>query len=192
MRFVIGGEAQETAESMVSLGIAMAMSAVGIYLVLVLLFNSLIQPLLVMFAIPFGMIGIIGAFALHAQPLGFLAIMGVIGMMGVVVNDSLILVNHINVHREMEPDKKFLRIVAEGTASRLRPILLTSITTVAGLLPTAYGWGGLDPFVSPMALALSWGLVFATLITLVLVPDTFPLVRSLWAPMSISDLNEAE
>ncbi len=99
MRFVVGGEAQETAESMVALGIAMAMSAVGIYLVLVLLFNSMTQPILVMFAIPFGLIGIIAAFSLHNEPLGFLAMMGVIGMMGVVVNDSLILVNHINTHR---------------------------------------------------------------------------------------------
>ena len=173
MRFVVGGEAEETQESMVSLALAMAMAGVGIYLVLVLLFNSLTQPVLVMFAIPFGMIGIIGAFALHDQPLGFLAIMGVIGMMGVVVNDSLILVNHINVHRQMEPDKKFLRIVAEGTASRLRPILLTSITTVAGLLPTAYGLWGYNAFIAPMALALGYGILFATPLTLLLLPSLY-------------------
>ncbi|MEE9162205.1 MAG: efflux RND transporter permease subunit, partial [Candidatus Neomarinimicrobiota bacterium] len=173
MRFVVGGEAEETQESMVSLAIAMAMAGVGIYLVLVLLFNSLTQPVLVMFAIPFGMIGIIGAFALHGQPLGFLAMMGVIGMMGVVVNDSLILVNHINVHRQTEPDKKFLRIVAEGTAARLRPILLTSITTVAGLLPTAYGLWGYNAFIAPMALALGYGILFATPLTLLLLPSLY-------------------
>jgi multidrug efflux pump subunit AcrB len=146
------------------------MAGVGIYIVLVLLFNSLAQPVLVMSAIPFGLIGVIGAFTLHGQALGFMAMTGVIGMMGVVVNDSLILVNFINVHRADSPDKKFLRIVAEGTSSRLRPILLTSITTVAGLLPTAYGFGGYDPFIAPMALALGYGILFATPLTLLLLP----------------------
>ena len=163
-------EAEEQAESMKSLLMAMAMAGAGIYFVLVLLFNSLTQPILVMFSIPFGLIGIIGAFALHGQPLGFLATMGIIGMMGVVVNDSLILVNFINVRRQEAPESKFLRIVAEGTAGRLRPIILTSITTVAGLLPTAYGLGGDDPFVAVMALALGYGILFATPLTLLLLP----------------------
>jgi len=105
------------------------------------------------------------------RALGFIAMTGVIGMMGVVVNDSLILVNFINVHRAESPDKKMLRIVAEGTAARLRPILLTSITTVAGLLPTAYGFGGYDPFIAPMALALGYGVLFATPLTLLLLPS---------------------
>ncbi|MEE8335868.1 MAG: efflux RND transporter permease subunit, partial [Candidatus Neomarinimicrobiota bacterium] len=170
LQFVMGGEAEEQADSMKSLLTAMAMAGAGIYFVLVLLFNSLTQPILVMFSIPFGLIGIIGAFALHGQPLGFLATMGIIGMMGVVVNDSLILVNFINVRRQEAPESKFLRIVAEGTAGRLRPIILTSITTVAGLLPTAYGLGGDDPFIAVMALALGYGILFATPLTLLLLP----------------------
>ncbi len=170
MQFVMGGEAEEQVESMISLAKALLMAGVGIYIVLVLLFNSMTQPILVMFAIPFGMVGIIGAFALHGEPLGFLASMGIIGMMGVVVNDSLILVNFINVHRQEQPDSIFLRIIAEGTAGRLRPILLTSITTVAGLLPTAYGMGGDDPFIAVMALALGYGILFATPLTLILLP----------------------
>ncbi len=158
---------------MVSLAMAMLTAAAGIYLVLVLLFNSMAQPVIVMFAIPFGLIGVIGAFALHGQPLGFMAILGVIGMMGVVVNDSLILVNFINVHRAESPEKRYLRIVAEGTASRLRPIILTSITTVAGLIPIAYGFGGFDPFIAPMALALGYGILFATPLTLLLLPALY-------------------
>ncbi|MEE9553872.1 MAG: efflux RND transporter permease subunit [candidate division Zixibacteria bacterium] len=169
-RFVIGGEAEETQESVVNLGITMMVAAVGIYFILVLLFNSLTQPLLVMFAIPFGLIGVIGAFAMHGEPLGFMSMMGVIGLMGVVVNDSLILVNYINERREGEPENRLLVIVADGTATRLRPILLTSITTVAGVLPLAYGLGGSDPFISPMALALGYGILFATPLTLLLLP----------------------
>jgi multidrug efflux pump subunit AcrB len=170
MRFIMGGEAEEQLESMQSLMIAMLIATVGIYFILVILFNSLTQPILVMFAIPFGLIGIIGAFALHGETLGFMASMGMIGMMGVVVNDSLILVNFINIHRKEDPNSKFLRIVAEGTAGRLRPIILTSVTTVAGLLPTAYGLGGDDPFIAPMALALGYGILFATPLTLILLP----------------------
>jgi multidrug efflux pump subunit AcrB len=170
MRFVVGGEAEETQKSVVSLGITMLVAAVGMYFVLILLFNSLTQPLLVLIAIPFGLIGVIGAFAIHGEPLGFLAMMGVIGLMGVVVNDSLILVNYINVHREQQPEKKYLRIIAEGTADRLRPILLTSFTTIAGVLPMAYGIGGVDPFIAPMALALGYGILFATPLTLLLLP----------------------
>jgi multidrug efflux pump subunit AcrB len=170
MRFVVGGEAEETQKSVVSLGITMLVAAVGMYFVLILLFNSLTQPLLVLIAIPFGLIGVIGAFAIHGEPLGFLAMMGVIGLMGVVVNDSLILVNYINVHREQQPEKKYLRIIAEGTADRLRPILLTSFTTIAGVLPMAYGIGGVDPFIAPMALALGYGILFATQLTLLFLP----------------------
>jgi len=170
MRFVMGGEAEETQKSMTSLAIAFGLAGIGIYIVLIILFNSITQPILVMFAIPFGLVGVVGAFALHGEPLGFMAMMGVIGMMGVVVNDSLILVNFINEHRRDEPEKKFLRIVAEGTSSRLRPILLTSLTTIAGLMPTAYGFGGDDPFVAVMALALGYGILFATPLTLILLP----------------------
>jgi len=169
-RFVMGGEAEETQESMISLAIAFGLAALGIYIVLIILFNSITQPILVMFAIPFGLVGVVGAFALHGEPLGFMAMMGVIGMMGVVVNDSLILVNFINVHRRDEPEKKFIRIIAEGTSSRLRPIILTSVTTVVGLMPTAYGFGGDDPFVAVMALALGYGILFATPLTLLLLP----------------------
>lgn len=170
MRLHIAGESQETQKSIMNLGFTMILAAIGIYFVLILLFNSVWQPILVMLAIPFGLIGVIGAFALHGTPLGFLAILGVIGMMGVVVNDSLILVNYINIHRQSDPDKTLLRIVAEGTATRLRPVLLTSITTVAGVLPLAYGLGGSDPFISPMALALGYGILFSTPLTLLLVP----------------------
>jgi multidrug efflux pump subunit AcrB len=170
MRLHVGGEAQETQESVMDLGLTMIIAAVGIYFVLILLFNSVWQPMMVMAAIPFGLIGVIGAFALHNESLGFLAILGVIGMMGVVVNDSLILVNYINVHRRDDPNKRLRLIVAEGAATRLRPILLTSITTIAGVLPLAYGLGGSDPFISPMALALGYGILFSTPLTLVLIP----------------------
>ncbi|MCP4410547.1 MAG: efflux RND transporter permease subunit [Gammaproteobacteria bacterium] len=170
MRVIVGGEAEETAESMVSLGVAFLSAAVGIYLVLLLLFNSLTQPILVMLAIPFGLIGVIAAFALHQQALGFLAMLGVVGLTGIVVNDSLILVNLVNRLKAEESGRTLLEIIVQATEHRLRPILLTSITTVAGLLPMAYGLGGDDPFSAPMALAMGYGILFATPLTLILLP----------------------
>jgi multidrug efflux pump subunit AcrB len=173
MRIVIGGEAEESARSLEELYVTLGIAAVGVYFLLILLFNSLWQPILVMMAIPFGLVGVIVGFAVHDVPLGFLAATGIIGMIGVVVNDSLVLVNHVNDLRHQFPEQSFRSIVAEGSADRLRAILLTTVSTVAGLLPLAYGLGGADPYMGPMALALGWGLLFATPLTLVLVPCAF-------------------
>ena len=170
MRIVVGGEAEETSESMGSLIVAFVAAAVGIYLLLLLLFNSLAQPVLVMVAIPFGLVGVILAFALHQQALGFLAMLGVVGLTGILVNDSLILVNLVNRMKTTHPGMSFTERVIAATKTRLRPIVLTSITTVAGLLPMAYGLGGSDPFSAPMALAMGYGILFATPITLLLIP----------------------
>jgi len=173
LRFVIGGESEQTQESMASLYSAFASALFAIYLLLVLLFNSLVQPLMVMSAIPLGIIGVIIAFALHGQPLGFLAIMGLIGLSGVVVNDSLVLVNYINRLRGQRAGDRLLDIVSDASAERLRAITLTTLTTVAGLLPLAYGIGGSDPFIAPMALAMGFGLLFASPITLALIPSLY-------------------
>jgi multidrug efflux pump subunit AcrB len=170
MRFEVGGEAEETQESMASLGRAFLLAIIGIYFILILLFNKLTQPLMVMTAIPFGIAGVIFAFALHGEALGFVAIMGIIGLGGVVVNDSLVLVNHINRLQAQMPSENIKKVVARGSADRLRAVVLTTLTTVGGVLPLAYGFGGTDPYMAPMCLALAYGLLFATPITLALVP----------------------
>jgi multidrug efflux pump subunit AcrB len=173
MRFEVGGEAEETEESMASLVRAFILALVGIYFILILLFNKLTQPLMVMSAIPFGIAGVIFAFALHGESLGFVAIMGVIGLGGVVVNDSLVLVNHINKLQAGRPDENIKEVVARGSADRLRAVVLTTLTTVGGVLPLAYGLGGNDAYMAPMCLALAYGLMFATPITLILVPSLY-------------------
>lgn len=170
MRIVVGGEAEESAESMASLVVAFIAAAVGIYLLLLLLFNSLTQPVLVMIAIPFGMVGVILAFALHQQAFGFLSMLGIVGLTGIVVNDSLILVNLVNRLEKKKPELTPHERIIEAAKTRLRPIVLTSITTVVGLLPMAYGLGGSDPFSAPMALAMGYGILFATPVTLLLIP----------------------
>jgi multidrug efflux pump subunit AcrB len=99
--------------------------------------------------------------------------MGLIGLSGVVVNDSLVLVDFINRLRRERPDQPLLEIVSDASAERLRAIVLTTLTTVAGLLPLAYGVGGSDPFIAPMALAMGFGLLFASPITLALIPSLY-------------------
>ena len=84
------------------------------------------------------------------------------------LNDSLVLVNHVNELRDRQKDKPLLELVAMGAVEHLRPILLTTISTVARLMPQAYGLDGVDPYMSPMTVALDWGLLFATLLTLFL------------------------
>lgn len=175
--FSYGGEAEETAESMQSLMFAFIGGFVAIYLVLTLLFNSLTQPVIVLSAIPFGLIGVIWAFYFHDRPFSFLGLIGVIGLSGIVVNNSLMMVEFINKlctekeaaggyssANELIPD------VVAGASRRLRPIIITTITTVTGLLPTAYGIGGSDPFIEPMVLAIAWGLILSTQISLFLIP----------------------
>ena len=185
MRLIVGGEAEETQKSINDLMVTLGIAALGIYFLLILLFNSFVQPLIVMFAVPFGIIGVIIAFAIHQMPLGFLAMMGIIGLAGVVVNDSLVLVSHVNNLKKSRPNDSIADLAADGSADRLRAILMTTFTTVVGLLPLAYGLGGADPYMSPMALALGWGLLFATPLTLLLVPalyviweDVFSLFRT--------------
>lgn len=170
IRVFFGGEAEETNESMEALMISFLFAVIGIYFVLILLFNSLKQPFMVMMAMPFGLMGVIWTFALHQEALGYLAMMGVIGLMGVVVNDSLVLVNRINEIKSESPQTPLFEVVVLGTTDRLRAVIMTTLTTVMGLLPLAYGIGGQDPFMSPMALSLGWGLLLATPLTLILIP----------------------
>ena len=170
MQLLVGGEAEESEKAVVNLGATFLIAFLGIYFLLVLLFNSYTQPFLVMMAIPFGIVGVIIALSLHGEPLSFFALIGTIGLAGVVVNDSLVLVSRLNTLKKEKPAANILEVVAEGTSDRLRAIILTSLTTVSGLLPLAYGIGGTDIWMAPMALTLGYGIVFVTPLTLVLIP----------------------
>ncbi len=170
VRLELAGEAKEDRESLISLAKTFIIAIAAIYLLLVILFNSLFQPFLVLLAVPFGIVGVIVAFYLHRMNLSFLALLGTIGMAGVVINDSLVLVNHINQKLKKNSEENILKTVAIGTKERFRAVILTTLTTVAGLLPLAYGLGGSDEFLKPMTLSMGYGLLFATFITLGLLP----------------------
>lgn len=164
----IGGEAESTNETMSGFVVAFPAAIVGIYFVLAIMFNSLLQPLLIMVVIPFAVIAALMALFVHMQPISLFALIGVLGMTGVVVNNSLVLINRIN--ELLSEGKDTLRAIMEASASRLRPILLTSLTTVVGLLPLAYGLGGTDVYMGPMSLTLGYGLLFSLPVVLIVIP----------------------
>jgi len=169
-----GGEQEESMKSLASLLKAFFYAFLVIYLILASFFRSLVQPFIVMLAIPFGIIGVVIAFIAHGVPMSFLAILGIVGLNGIVVNDSIVLVSFINKLRR-EGSSRYDSIIKAGQI-RLRPVILTTVTTAGGLSTVAYGIGGKDPFLVPMALAICWGIIFATLLTLIVIPCVYSIV----------------
>ena len=168
-----GGEEEKNQESFQDLGKSFVFALVAIFFILAIQFNNLTYPIIVMLAIPFGAIGIIISFYLHdllwkPMPLSFFSALGMVALTGVVVNSSLVLL--VFIQRSIKQGMNCRDAILLAGRRRLRAVILTATTTVLGLLPTAYGWGGSDFFVAPMALALSWGLFFATVITLLVIP----------------------
>ena len=174
-----GGENKDTEESLASLGRAFLVAFLIIFIILASLFQSFIQPIIVVSAIPFSFMGVSIAFTTHHQYFSFLSFIGMVGLAGIVVNDSIVLVDFANQLIKENPHKASYELLLETGLVRLRPVLLTTITTVLGILPTAYGIGGADPFLMPMALAIGWGLAFATFLTLILVPVLYKIVYDL-------------
>ena len=169
-----GGEEKDTQESFGNLIKAFGLSFLLIFLILATKFNSLVQPFIIMLAIVFGIFGAFAALLLHNMEFSFMAFLGIVGLVGVVVNDSIVLVDFINRLRREGKERR--ESIIEAGRLRLRPVILTTITTVLGLAPVAYGLGGLDPFIQPAALTLSWGLLFGTTLTLVFIPCVYAVV----------------
>jgi multidrug efflux pump subunit AcrB len=165
---VPSGEWKETKKIIEFMKVAFVVASLLIYSIMVVQFTSFYQPLYVMVSIPLGLIGVAIALVLHGKPLSMMALMGVVGLGGVVVNDAIVLVTFIN--NRIRGGMSVFDAVLEGGLTRLRPILMTSVTTIAGLMPTIYGWGGYEPFIVPAAIALAYGLLFATFLTLAVVP----------------------
>ncbi|MDA0148221.1 efflux RND transporter permease subunit [Vibrio sp. LaRot3] len=173
----IGGEVEATEETLGGIVVAFPAAILGIYFVLAIMFSSLVQPLLVISVIPFALVASLTALFLHMQPISLFALVGALGMSGVVVNNSLVLIARINELRDKGRD--VTQAVIEAATLRLRPIVLTSATTVVGLLPLAYGIGGADVNMGPMALTLGYGLLFSVPVVLFIVPCLYAITAKL-------------
>ena len=148
-----------------------------IYVVLGAQFKSFIQPIIIMFAVPFGMIGAMVGLLLSNATLSMVAMFGIVALSGIVVNDSIVLIDFINKYRENGHNKWYA--ILKGGSIRLRPIILTSLTTIIGLIPMAIGLGGKSPIWMPMAYTIIFGLALATTMTLFVMPALYAITTDL-------------
>jgi multidrug efflux pump subunit AcrB len=166
IEMVIGGETEETDQSFAEMGYAIIAGLVLMFSIIVLMFNSFRHAVYVIAPAFLSFIGIALGLTLTGNALSFPSLMGLIALIGIVVNNSIILIDIMNKMRREHPEMDIQTIVRDGAASRLRPILLTTITTVIGILPLLFT----ASFWAPLALAIIFGLSFSVIITLVLIP----------------------
>jgi multidrug efflux pump subunit AcrB len=175
LRYTIEGEGKEQAESMGDVVRGFAIALFGIYALLAIPFRSFTQPLVVMSAIPFGIIGAVFGHLVMGYNLSLLSMFGIVGLAGVVVNDSLVLIDATNRIRGQVKDAH--DAITAAAALRFRAIILTSLTTFAGLTPILLERSLQAQFLIPMAISLGFGVLFGTGITLLLVPSLYMILE---------------
>ena len=175
-RFKIAGEEQKRQESSTNLKFALLLSIILVYMVLAAKFESLIHPFVILLSIPFAIVGTIILFYLVGQTFNMMALIGIIMLGGIAVNDSIILVDRINQLRELGMEKR--QAIAQAGQQRLRPIVMMSIITVVALGPLTLGFGDSVALRAPMALAVIGGMVTSTLLTLIVIPCVYDLLTS--------------
>ncbi|WP_420442155.1 efflux RND transporter permease subunit [Candidatus Palauibacter sp.] len=167
--YSLGGEQQQQAESVDSVGRAFVLALLAIYALLAIPLRSYTKPLIVMAAIPFGIIGaILGHLIMGLSLSATSSMFGVIGLSGVVVNDSLVMLDFIDERAESSPS--FRDAVIDGAKGRFRPILLTSVTTFLGFAPLIFERSVQAQFLAPLGVSLGFGIIFATVILMLIVP----------------------
>ncbi|MEW6995120.1 efflux RND transporter permease subunit [Colwelliaceae bacterium MEBiC 14330] len=177
--FELAGEARDQRESSQGLTVGAIALAILIYVLLAIPFKSYSQPLIVMSVIPFGMVGAVMGHWIMGLDLTLLSFMGILALSGVVVNDSLVLVDYVNQRRLAGLSIK--KAVYEAGGRRFRAVLLTSLTTFAGLIPLLFEQSTQAQFLIPMAVSLGFGIIFATLITLFIVPMNYLILEDIKA-----------
>ena len=169
--YEIGGEDEASSKANASIGAKMPIAAGLIVLLLVMQFNSFRKPLIVLMTVPLGLIGVVLGLLIARSYFGFMTLLGVISLFGIVINNAIVLIDRIDIEINENGREPSEAILVAGQA-RLRPILLTTATTILGLVPLYLGGG---PMWEPMAVAIISGLAFATLLTLGVVPVLYSL-----------------
>ena len=177
VEYGLEGSSLEEFEFVRNITVASIAAMFLIYALIAIPLHSYVQPLIIMSVIPFGMIGAVGGHIIMGKALSMFSLFGLIALAGVVVNDSLILIDFINKARQKGVDR-YEAVVRSGK-ERFRPIVLTSLTTAAGLMPIMLETSFQAQFVIPMAISLSFGILFATVITLFLIPSLYLLQQDL-------------
>ena len=178
VRYSFEGQQREQLQTVDSLVGGFILTVMMIYALLAVPLKSYVQPLIIMSAIPFGVVGAVWGHSLMGiENFTMLSLMGVVALAGVVVNDSLVLVDYVN--RSRRSGMEFFEAVRNSGASRFRPILLTSLTTFVGLLPLIHEKSLNAQFLLPMAVSLAYGVLFSTFVTLLLVPAEYLIIEDL-------------
>jgi len=173
-RVRIGGQQKEMVTSFDSMILAIALAVFLVYLVMASQFESLVQPFIIMFTIPFALIGVVLTLLISGTPISVVVLIGLIMLAGIVVNNAIVLIDYINQLRKEGLSKR--DAIAQAGQVRLRPILMTTLTTVLGLLPMALGFGEGAELRTPMAITVIGGLLTGTLLTLVVIPTVYDVV----------------
>ena len=171
---IVSGQSEEMQDSFKSMQFALALAVFLVYLVMASQFESLIHPFVILFTIPLALIGAVLALFITGTTINIVAFIGVIMLAGIVVNNAIVLVDLINQLRAQ--GKERLEAILEAGTARLRPILMTSLTTTLGLLPMAMGFGEGSEVRTPMAITVIGGLTVSTLLTLVVIPVVYSLM----------------
>ncbi len=174
--YSFGGEEEQTRESLESIKRSAIIAVLLIYIILASMLRSYTQPFIIMAVLPFALIGVMVGVLLRGEPLTLPALIGVVALLGIVVNDSLVLMTFINSRAK---NMNRVMAVALSAKHRFRPIVLTTVTTFGGLATLMIKFRGEAAFLAPMAIALGFGLVFATLITLLLIPCLYLMLDDL-------------
>ncbi len=192
VRFTFEGQQKEQAQTMGGLGKGFLVALLLIYALLAIPFKSYIQPAIIMTAIPFGLVGAVWGHVIMGYDLTMLSMFGVIALTGVVVNDSLVLVDFIN--RAVRSGQPMHEAIRQAGKARFRPILLTSLTTFVGLLPLLLEKSVQAQFLIPMALSLAFGVLFATFVTLLIVPIGYLMLEDfqLWFLRLVGNVSAEE
>ena len=170
----LGGQNEELETSYQSIRFAISLAVFLVYLVMASQFESLIHPLIILFTVPLAMVGVILSLVITRTDISVMVLLGAIILVGIVVNNAIVLVDHTNRLRRAGMSKRDA-LVRAGQV-RFRPILMTTMTTVLGLIPLAVGWGEGSEVRAPMAITVMGGLLFSTLLTLIVIPVAYELV----------------
>ncbi len=171
------GEQKETRESFNSLFVGYPLALLGIFIIMASTFRSYLQPFVIMFTVPFGIIGAVLGHIPMGYNLSLMSVFGMVALTGVVVNDAIVFIERVNVN--LEQGIGFFNAIVEAGVRRFRPIFLTTVTTVGGLAPLMMETDLQGKFLIPIAISISAGLVFATFLTLVLIPALLVILSDL-------------
>ena len=186
----LGGQAEQQRETNRSLYFAFGVALLLVFAILATQFKSIVQPFIVMVTIPFAFIGVVFGLLVTGLPFSMMTMISVVALAGVVVNDALVLVDFVN--RESASGTDRWNSLINAGATRLRPIIMTTVTTIAGFMPIIFSSSSTTSDYKPMAVSIAFGLAFATILTLFVIPVIYSLVDSLFGKLGLTRFKKHE